>query len=275
MRTAGGERHEVRWITNRYLYNGNAEWFNAHSELLDGGTIPCCAGFGINASGSFLQYDTPDQIRAYTTQAPYAGRPVLPNIGMSLSTTVGDAAMKVLTSDQVALDAFAESCVQTAIRNNLTGFMLDYEPGSSTTITTAAQYAEVVSVVAAEMHAHGKQLGIFLAGWGILGNWSAYVNCGVDVVATMDYYPTGGSPGTPTKVDAILSAGIPAEKLSIGIATTGWNESALTSYLKYIGSRHISQIDVWWCPPSKTDPRVNISSMVTTALNAWVTSTSS
>ena len=88
---------QIRWITNRYLYIGNAAWLKAHKQLL-GGTIPCCAGFGVNKTGGFLQYDTPDQIQAYTLQAPYTGLPVLPNIGMSLSTTVGDAAMGVLIS---------------------------------------------------------------------------------------------------------------------------------------------------------------------------------
>ena len=86
----------------------------------------------------------------------------------------------------------------------------------------------------------------------------------------MDYYPTGGSPGTKAKVDAILSAGIPASKLSIGVATTGWNQSALTSYLAYVKSRAIKMIDVWWCPPNKDDPRVNISSMVVDALTGFV-----
>lgn len=174
----------------------------------------------------------------------------------------------VLTTDHVALSAFAEKCVQTCIQYNLTGLMLDYEPASRT--TTAAQYADLIRVIAATMHMSGKQIGVFLAGWGILGNWSAYKHCGADVFATMDYYPTGGSPGSPAKVDAILSAGIPASKLSIGIATTGWNQSALTSYLNYIESRSISQVDVWWCPTSKTDPRVNISSTVTTALGTFV-----
>ena len=38
---------QIRWITNRYLYIGNAAWLKAHKQLL-GGTIPCCAGFGVN-----------------------------------------------------------------------------------------------------------------------------------------------------------------------------------------------------------------------------------
>jgi hypothetical protein len=257
----------IRWITNRYLYIGNVAWFKAHTQLL-GGTIPCCAGFGVTAKGGFLQYDTPAQIQAYTLPAPYTGIPVLPNIGMSLSTTVGDAAMLVLTTDLKALSAFADACVTASVVHNLTGLMIDYEPVSAT--VTAADYAEVIRVITVKMHAHGKQFGVFLAGWGILGNWSAYKDCGADLFATMDYYPTGGSPGTPVKVDAILSAGIPAANLSIGMATTGWNQSSLRSYLAYVKSRFITQIDVWWCPPTKNDPRVNISSAMVDALESFV-----
>ena len=70
----------------------------------------------MNVQGGFLQYDTPDQIQAYTLQAPYAGLPVLPNIGVSLSTTVGDAAMRALTTDPSALSAFADACVASSVR---------------------------------------------------------------------------------------------------------------------------------------------------------------
>ena len=53
----------------------------------------------------------------------------------------------------------------------------------------------------------------------------------------------------------------------------GWNESALSSYLAHIKSRSISQIDVWWCPPTKTDPRVNISATVVSAFEAFAHAT--
>ena len=181
----------IRWITNRYLYAGNAAWFAAHPQLLaGGGTIPCCAGFGVNATGGFLQYDTPDQIRAYTQEPPYESVPVMPNIGMSLSTVIGDAAMHALSSDHQVLAAFAEACVSTSVQHNLTGLVMDYEPGSNPANVTAAQYAGVVRFITLRMHAEGKQFGLFLAGWGILGDWSAYKDTGADLFATMDYYPT-------------------------------------------------------------------------------------
>jgi alpha-galactosidase len=260
-RSAG--RNSVRWITNRYLGPANAP-FVAENPRIWEGTFPCCTGWTVFANGTLRQGDIDAQVAGYTQGEIAADRPVMPIIGFSYNMTLGDLSMTALVKEPVKLAAFSADCVASARCHNLTGLVIDYEPGNSGAprSTTAAEYAHVLEVVAHTMKRSGFQLGACLCGWGILGGYSAYAALAPSVAMpswpTMDYWPGGGSPGTADKIDRMISAGLRPTTISLGLATSNpslprnsgqqpWNETHLSEYLAHALKKGVSTVDVWWC----------------------------
>ena len=204
--------------------------------------------------GGFLQYDTPDQIQAYTLQAPYAACRCCPTSACR-SATVGDAAMRALTTPG-ALSAFAGACVASSVAHNLTGFMMDFEPASTT--VSAAEYSRCHPCHCNE---DARAWEATQGGPGRLGDprqLERVQGLWRNLYATMDYYPTGGLTRKP--VDAILGAGIPASKLSIGGGPprAGQSGDELPRVRQNRSIRRLTSV----VPSQQGRPRVNISSMV-------------
>jgi len=75
--------------------------------------------------------------------------------------------------------------VDNCVRNNFTGFMIDYEPDVDYTEEHVQQYASFLSELANQLHVEGKLLGMDVADWGILNYYSDYANTGTDTLMNM------------------------------------------------------------------------------------------
>jgi hypothetical protein len=72
-----------------------------------------------------------------------------------------------------------------AKRNNITSFMIDYEPSTNITLEHATAYAKVVGAFAAAMHSIGGQLDMCVSDWSILTYFKLYAETGVDAMMSM------------------------------------------------------------------------------------------
>ena len=138
--------------TGVYLY---LDTYSTHGCAAAAAHAPC-GRFAIGAQGQFSSA-TDSQIAERVR--PYQALGVTVTVSMDLTTS------SVL--DGSAHKGVA-AAVATAVRHNLTGLMLDYEPRTNYTAAHERAYASLIKALATELHQHGLELDICISDWSIL-----------------------------------------------------------------------------------------------------------
>ena len=215
-------------------------------------------GAGVSANG----FDCPHNASYLRAEfEPYLARGVSVTPALALandSVISGSAASSV---DAVA--AFAKAI-------NASGFMLDFEPSTSSTAWVAA-YAAYVAKFTAAMHAVGLRAEMCVSSWGILDSYGVYAQTGVDRMMSMagTYFGSNVTKNL-ANVDTELAQGVSKDQLAAGIGTQidasidpscpsvapmgcklpggqcyNWTESRLESFIDGLTQRGVVHIDFW------------------------------
>ena len=139
--------------TGVYLY---LDTYSTHGCAAAAAAHAPCGRFAIGATGQFSSA-TDSQIAERVR--PYQALGVTVTVSMDLTTS------SVL--DGSAHKGVA-AAVATAVRHNLTGLMLDYEPRTNYTEPHERAYASLIKALATGLHEHGLELDICISDWSIL-----------------------------------------------------------------------------------------------------------
>jgi hypothetical protein len=191
--------------TGVYLY---MDTFSTHGCAAAVAAHAPCGRFSIGATGEFSS----------ATDAQIAER-VRPYQELGVTVTVS---MDLTTSS--VLDGSAHrgvaAAVATAVRHNLTGLMLDYEPRTNYTEAHERAYASLIKALGAGLHQHGLELDICISDWSILTSFELYAATGVDRMMSMGSTYSGLNV-TRDKgwVIAEQAAGVSGTQLAVGIGS--------------------------------------------------------
>lgn len=85
-----------------------------------------------------------------------------------------------------------DEAVSLALRNNYSGYNIDFEPTYSMTELDAQKFAQFLKRFGARLHSVGKTLGVDIASWNRIWNFSSLgQDSGIDYVYDMDTYDWG------------------------------------------------------------------------------------
>jgi hypothetical protein len=239
-------------------------WFNIHSPEYTAQALKIVkkhsksitglyyyAGFHIDDSGVF---QSPSDAEIQLQAKPF----------LDLGLTVGVA----LGLSQTALQNGAatkgvQAAAATAARNNLTSYMVDFEPSSNKTNALAHAYATYIETLTEEMHSHGLKTGMCVSSYPILTSFGLYAKTGVDQMMSMasTYFGRDVHGTNEYWVNTEIAAGVSLSQLHVGIGSTNdilqkwdyhWSEKDFKSFMVRSG----------WC--SCWRPPLLIDHMVTT-----------
>ena len=259
------QARQVRWWMSFTKPENNLRLIDSHPKAVTG--IYTYIGAGVESSGSF---DCPHNESFLREQfEPYwaRGLSVTPALALTNASVMSGTALKHVA--EVA--AFAEKI-------NVSGFMLDFEPGTSEVAWVHA-YADYVAAFREAMHDAGLQAEMCVSDWGILDGhflkngegYGVYAKTGVDVMMSMagTYY---GSNVTKNlhNVDLEITQGVSLSQLAVGIGTQinpsvaagcpvvgqmgchtaggqcyNWTQSRLETFVADCVSRGVRTIDIW------------------------------
>lgn len=143
---------QVRWYLNGGLGDANAAFVDGHRDAITGAYL-CCNIFHVAANGSWAGRS--DEWVKSNSQ-PLVSR----GVDVWLVVGVSQAAVQNGTAA-----AAVPAAVAAAVRLNVTGFMVDYEPASNYTMGHVMAYASFLKHLAAGLHASGRKLGVDVATW--------------------------------------------------------------------------------------------------------------
>jgi hypothetical protein len=210
--------------TGVYLY---MDTYSTHGCKTAAAAHEPCGRFVIGCDGTFKSA-TDEQIAARVQ--PYLELGVTVHVSLDLCTTS-------------VLDGSAQrgvaAAVATAVKHNLTGLMIDYEPRTNITSEHERAYAKLVTALAAALHREGKELDMCVSDWSILTAFSLYAKTGVDHMMSMASTYSGVN--VSHNRDYVMreqAAGVTPSQLAVGIGSMSSTPHPLGA-LRYLqGAEH-------------------------------------
>lgn len=130
----------------------------------------------------------------------------------------------------------------SALKNNYSGYDIDFEPTTAATQQDAQDYATFLSQFADALHAKNKQLQVCVAHWNIFWNYTAISLSTVDLIITMDTYASSFNTFSSALDRAVKEIGI--KKLGVGLDSDDnkYSSAMLDQIFKKIVSVNANQV---------------------------------
>jgi len=239
-------RH-VRWYLNAGSVDDNVEFATTNANALTG-VYGCCSLLKVASDGSVSQ-----KLDLASASAPILAK------GLTYH------AMASVDQDGIqsgtALSG-AKEVVDIAKAAKLTGVVFDYEPKTNYTTAHEEAYAAFLQEVKKEAGTD-LEVGMDVAGWGILEDLSVYANAGLDLYTSMSPTYTSGTALSSTGAAFVSSmVGTFGQRASAGIGSMptegkegscsqmpdyGWTADTLQQFLTQLEDQGFAGVDVWRC----------------------------
>lgn len=221
--------------------------YSTHGCKVAAAANKTCGRFVIGADGHFSS----------ATDAQIAER-VQPYIALGVTVHV---ALDLTTSSVLSGTAHqgVAAAVATAVRHNLSGLMIDYEPRTNYTTAHEQAYASLITAFRVALHAHGLTIDICVSDWSILGadSFGLYARTGLDRMMSMASTYSGLNVSHNQEyVRLEQAAGVSSSQLAVGVGSVSstphpsdpgynWTEAALAAFVQWCEDRGVQSIDLW------------------------------
>lgn len=237
----------VRWYVNAGRVSDNVAFATANARALTG-MYGCCGLLSVASDGSVSR-----KLDIAASAAPILAK------GLTYHA-VADVDGKGIISGAAA--SGAKDVVRIAKEANLTGVIFDYEPAKNYTKAHEEAYATFLRSVKEEAGTD-LEVGMDIAGWGILKDLPVYANAGLDLYTSMT--PTYDQKAALSSVgSAFVSSMISTlgSRAAAGVGSMpaaghsgscgqmpdyGWNADGLEKFLTQSGGKGLMTVDVWRC----------------------------
>jgi len=158
--------------------------------------------------------------------------------------------------------SIAPNLAKIAKDSGVDGLLCDYEPDFNYTVEHAQKYADFLSAVRKELNGLDLELGMDVAGWGILDKFDIYADV-ADFFTSMS--PTYNAGNLTRNRDFVgeMTRTLGSDKVKVGLGsspatgyekncanmpTYNYTESNLTPFLDYLKTNaQVSGVDIWKC----------------------------
>ena len=255
--SAAAPQRKARWYVNSDVAS-NVAFAQAHPGALTG-WYGCCGLLGIDGAGKATQ------LKNISALAGPMKAALLPSTGRELTFhAVFSVAESAIHSG--AAKGGAATLARLAAAGGADGVLCDYEPSDNYTDAHAQAYADFLGALAGAAHALSPRLevGIDVAGWGILDHFSILQRADVDFYTSMTpTYDAPAVPGADRRFTTELIGAVGAARAAIGVGSVaapgfeascsnmpayGWNASSFGEFASWLRtSAGVLDLDVWRC----------------------------
>lgn len=261
----GAAKREVYWYlgdySTAYVIENKAFVDGSHSAVISG-VLHCCGGPSVLANGTLAVLAAEHQLWRALTEPEVAKKlkPVMLPLSPDTWAVQSGTAVKVVPA-----------LVALVVELGIDGFIADYEPHANTTTAHAEAFTKFLTALASGLHAKGKQLGVCVSDWGVIGplHYKLLSTCKADLWVSMGstYYgkdvkdPTRGGEIDKLHVAQMVSV-FPLDSIAVGIGTVapqgacsaapglmtgqyGWTQTSLEAFLAWVSSQGISKLGIW------------------------------
>ena len=250
----------ARWYVNTNVA-ANVEFARANPHALTG-WYGCCNLLSVNDTGAVAQ-------KVNLTAVAHPMKAALrPSGGPELTFHAVFSVAEAAIHSSAALVAVPE-LVRLAAASGADGLLCDYEPADNYTDAHARAYTSFLSALVKEARAQAGaggralEVGVDVAGWGILDNWEVLAALDADFYTSMsptysgkdvardrafatDYVHAVGTSRAAIGVGSMPALGF--EPHCANMPDYGWNQSSFTAFAAWLkGAAGVSKIDVWRC----------------------------
>lgn len=140
---------------------------------------------------------------------------------------------------------FISACVSEAVKHNITGYNIDFEPTVNAQPADTVNYAAFLTKLADALHTNGKKLTVDVATWNPLWNYTLLSQTTVDRINVMGTY-TANDTTWVQQFERAYDA-ITINKLGIGLETDNANytDSQLQMRFDTITKHGVQEVDLW------------------------------
>jgi len=145
---------------------------------------------------------------------------------------------------------FLKVATEEILKNDFTGYNVDWEPNTEATQEDAINYANFLSQFATTLHKIHKKLNVDIASWNTVWDWNLLSQSKVDNLFLMNTY-TGNFDEFKKSLEEAVEE-IDILKLGIGLETINednhnqpFTDAELKQRFKLIEQYHIQEIDIW------------------------------
>ena len=252
--SANGER-SARWYVNNGRVDDNVAFAKAHPGALTG-WYGCCNLLSVNESGHVA-------VRSNLTASTVPLKAALaPNRTLTFHA-VFSVAEPAIHSGAALLSV--PDLVRVAKAGGVDGLLCDYEPADNYTHAHVQAYANFLSALTEQSHAAGIEVGLDVAGWGILDpmKFKALSALKVDLFTSMTPTYSGRNVSLDQSFAAGLVQAVGANRAAIGIGSMpaagaesacknmpdyAWTKSSFDGFAAWLRTdAGVLDLDVWRC----------------------------
>jgi len=244
---AATNTRRVRWYLNAGRINDNVEFVTTNAHALTG-VYGCCGLLSVASNGTVSQ-----KLDLAAASAPILAK------GLTYHAVAGVDGDGIKHGTAMS---GAKEIVRIAKAAKLTGVVFDYEPKTNYTTAHEEAYAAFLQEVKKEAGTD-LEVGMDVAGWGILEDLSVYANAGLDLYTSMSPTYTSGTALSSTGAAFVSSmVGTFGQRASAGIGSMptegkegscsqmpdyGWTADTLQQFLTQLEDQGFAGVDVWRC----------------------------
>lgn len=240
----------VRWYVSAGRTQDNIDFAKANPDALTG-FYGCCNLLAVDNTGSVsLKFENLSSI-----SIPHKAA-LSPSKTMSFHAVISVNKTAILSGS--ALHA-VEPLAMAAESGGVDGLICDYEPDSNYTIDHVHKYVKFLRALKASLEARGLELGVDVAGWGILDKLDEYNGSAHFFTSMSPTYNANNLTVNREFVTSMLSA-FGAESVSVGMGSMmepgdqskcshnfGYTNETLMGFLEFLAEKGVSDVDIWKC----------------------------
>lgn len=248
-------RTTARWYLAATRVAENVQFVREHSRAVTG-VFGCCNLLQVAQNGS---------VSSKASNLSALVQPVVAALAPSRRLSY----LAVFSVDEGAVHSgraasAVPELVRLAAEAGLDGLVCDYEPADNYTRGHAEAYATFLRALGVALRMSSMELGMDVAGWGILDDWDVYASLAeVDIFTSMSPTYNAKNLTTDREFTTSLARAVGPDRASIGCGSMpakgfesscsnmpdfGWTNatfSAFTSWLRDEGA--VRSLDVWRC----------------------------
>lgn len=160
--TPAPQQRQLLWYLGDYslpYVPENQAFIGTHADFVNG-VLHCCGGPSVTSNGTMVVPSATRQLYSELTR---------PEVALKLSPVMLPLSPDPWSVQSGQAERAVPALVDLVVQLGVTGLIADYEPHANTTATHATGFASFLTALSSALHARGKQLGVCVSDWGIIG----------------------------------------------------------------------------------------------------------